>query len=172
MTGKRYGEIPEGRTLHGESSRTSSWTVCIHAGSSSHPCANPCSAQANRERPTAKTTRQRVRRGVLRGTPSRDRPARSEDTAGKLTRWHRRGKPPLPEHVLTGAGPGRSPTVAGHPIGAYRCSGRTDRSLTHGDEPLPDGVGCRRASGQGGLTPRRARWLQGTQRCLARVSGR
>jgi hypothetical protein len=172
MTAECYGEIPEGRrALHGVPSRKSSWTVCIHAGSSSHPCANSCSAQANREMPTAKTTRQRVRHGVLRGTPSRDRPARSEDTAGKLTRGHRRGKPPSGAGP-DGAGPGRSLAVAGHPIGAYRCSGRTDRSLTHGDEPLPNGVGCRRASGQGGLTPCRARWLQGTQRCLARVSGR
>lgn len=94
-----------------------------------------------------------------------------EDRAGKLTRWHRRGKPPSGAGP-DGADPGRSLAVASHPIGAYRCSGRTDRSLTHGDEPLPDGVGCRRASGQGGLTPCRARWLQGTQRCLARVSGR
>jgi hypothetical protein len=52
--------------------------------------------------PTAKTTRQRARRGVLRGTPSRDRPAWSEDTAAKLTRGHRRGKPPLLEQALTG----------------------------------------------------------------------
>jgi hypothetical protein len=62
MTGERHGAIPAGgRAWHGEPSRTSCWTVCLHAGSSSHPCANPCSVQANREMPTAKTTHQRVR---------------------------------------------------------------------------------------------------------------
>jgi hypothetical protein len=52
--------------------------------------------------PMAKTTRQRARRGVLQGTPSRDRPVRSEDIAAELTRGHRRGKPPLLEQALTG----------------------------------------------------------------------
>src|SRR5687768_4528541 len=98
MTVERHGEIPEGgRALHGEPSRTSCWTMYTHAGSSSHPCACPCDGQANHAMPTAKTTRQRVRRGVLRGIPSRDQPARSEVTAAKLTRGHRRGKSPLLE---------------------------------------------------------------------------
>lgn len=52
--------------------------------------------------PTARTTRQRARRGMFRSTPSRDRPPRSEDTAAKLTRGHRRGKPPVLEQALTG----------------------------------------------------------------------
>jgi hypothetical protein len=45
---------------------------------------------------------QRARRGMFRSTPSRDRPPRSEETAAKLTRGHRRGKPPVLEQALTG----------------------------------------------------------------------
>jgi hypothetical protein len=52
--------------------------------------------------PTARTTRQRAQRGVLRSTPLRDRLPRSEDAAAKLTRGHRRGKPPVLEQALTG----------------------------------------------------------------------
>src|SRR5262245_44445395 len=80
----------------------SCWTMCTHGGSSSRPCASPYSGQGNREMPTLKISRQRARRGVLRSTPSRDRPPRSEDTATKLTRGHRRGKPPVLEQALTG----------------------------------------------------------------------
>ena len=88
--------------MHCEPSRKSCWAMDTHAGSSRHPCASPCSGQANGEMPTARTTRQRARRGVLRSTPSRDRPPRSEDTAAKLTRGHRQGKSSVLEQALTG----------------------------------------------------------------------
>jgi Domain of unknown function (DUF4277) len=52
--------------------------------------------------PTVMTARQRARLGVLRSTPSRDRPPQSKNTAAKLTRGHRRGKPPVLEQALTG----------------------------------------------------------------------
>ena len=103
MTRERYGEIPEGgRALHGEPSRKSCWAMDTHAGSSRHPCASPCNGQANGEMPTARTTRQWARRGVLRSTPSRDRPPQSENPAATLTPGHRWGKPPVLEQALTG----------------------------------------------------------------------
>jgi hypothetical protein len=70
--------------------------------------------------PPARTARRRARRGVLRSTPSRDRPPRSEDTAAKLTRGHRRGKSPLLEHALTGL------VQDGHPRLLVIQSARTD----------------------------------------------
>jgi hypothetical protein len=52
---------------------------------------------ANRQdHSSAGTTRCASKHTVTRSTP------RSENTAAKLTRGHRRGKPPLLEHALTG----------------------------------------------------------------------
>jgi hypothetical protein len=61
--------------------------------------------------PTVMTARQRARLGVLRSTPSRDRPPQSKNTAAKLTRGHRRRKPPLLEHALTGLVQDRHPRL-------------------------------------------------------------
>jgi hypothetical protein len=61
--------------------------------------------------PTVMTARQRARLGVLQSTPSRDRPPQSKNTAAKLTRGHRRRKPPLLEHALTGLVQDRHPRL-------------------------------------------------------------
>ena len=61
---------------------------------------------------------------------------------------------PAPGAGVDRAGAGASSAYAGHPVGAYRLSGRADRGPERGDHPVPDGPECEQRLAHG----ERCRW--------------
>ena len=63
---------------------------------------------------------------------------------------------PAPGAGVDRAGAGSSSAYAGHPVGAYRLSGRADRGPERGDHPVPDGPECEQRLAHG----ERCRWCR------------